>query len=113
MSRRRRIVAALSTLADVEENKQLPQFAFDVVTRPLWLFGYVTVQEREPEKVFCRAKAKKGLQRRGRLSCRWVGARTGHCSGPSRVRHPELDRAPHCTADRAGVSSGAGALLVF
>ena len=73
-------------------------------TRPSWLFGYVTVQEREPERVFFRVKAKKSLQRRDYVRGRRLAPHSGRHAGFSAVRNTKLGRASCHRGDYARFS---------
>src|SRR5438045_7186612 len=74
-------------------------------TRPSWLFGYVTVQEREPERVFFRVKAKKSLQRRDYVRGRRLAPHSGRHAGVSAVRNTKLGRASCHRGDYAWLSA--------
>src|SRR5882757_5371921 len=81
------------------ELKDVGQNPWREGTRPAHFFGYVTLQEREPEEILCRAKAEKSLQRRGHLrDCR-LAADSNRNSGLSAFRNTKLGRASCDTRD--------------
>ena len=77
-------------------------------TRPSWLFGYVTVQEREPERVFFRVKAKKSLQRRDYVRGRRLAPHSDCDADVSVSGNSELGSAPRHRGRRTGFSDRTG-----